>query len=328
MLMQNGHLARQVITATLISVITIVAVSLVPTLTAVENGERIIFSALGLRRSMENLNLAIASGSLNKFYMGRTPRFLTEEISRYAVNSAAFVLPAVALATVVSYLSTPLRRLAATRMPSFLQFLAIIPVFVVATLLQVIALKVNGVVGRSVITLAYLGGVSMPVLLPAFSMLLPIGAYTVRAAEAQARTTAETDFIRAARGRAIPEPQLWFRHVGAAILDRLEQLLPKTVATAIGTLFIAERIFNLPGLTALLVVFPYERRLYRYPRIPVETVLADGTIETTLQYGGSAYAIDVQIQVVVGSALAIAALYVVAVLVGRLIIGAIRRLIQ
>lgn len=309
--------AGRVLSVAFASIPTLVAVSLLPTFIAVEPETRIFLSTSGFEASLAAFVDDMRTGNVNRFYMGRTPRYLTEELARYTKNSAAFILPAVLIATAYAFGIPPARRVVAPRAPAPIGWLAMVPAFVVAMVLQTLALQINRATGIHVFTLAYLGGVGMPVFLPATTLALPVVAYSIKTAENAAHEIAATDYIRAAVGRAVPPGSLWFRHVGCGVLTRLDDAAPRVAATAIGTLFIAERIFNLPGLTVMLIEFPFDRGYQRYPPEVAEVAGVSG-----------AWITSVQVEVVLFSAVALVLLYLAAIVVATSFTAAVRRLLR
>lgn len=326
--MKSVMLLRRVVLSSLVSLTVLVVVSMIPTFLGIEDDTRIVVTAAGFKSSIQRFVEYLAAGNINRFYMGQTPRSITQELSRFASYSAVLILPAALFATFYSFSAPLLRRVVARRSPRIVAWLAVVPIFVVATLLQSLALGANELLGHRVFTLAYLGGVGMPVLLPALTMMLPIIAFSLRAADSAAGEFARTDYVRAAVGRAVPEWSLWFRHIGSGLLDRLEDLLPRTVATAIAALFITERVFNIPGITVMLLEFPYTRYFHFYPQRIVETTLAHGTVEIVTRFGGGARVTGVQFQVVIAAAVAIILLYILTILACRLAIAGIRRAVR
>lgn len=313
---------------TLTSVAVLAAISVVPTFLAREAEARIVISTVGFSRSFEHFAQAIGAGEANRFYMGRTPRYVTEEMVRYGTNSLVFLLPAALFATIYSF-AVPLGlRTAGVRAPSLLAGLAIVPAFVVAMLIQTAATAVNRGLDVRLFTLAYLGGVATPILLPALTMFLPIVAFALRTTNARIDLIAQTDYVRAAVGRAVRPASLWFRHVGSGLLHHLDDVLPRTGATAIATLFITERVFNLPGITTLLIAFPFSRAYIRIPAQVTEQVLPDGSTVETVTAAYTLFVTEVQFQLIIGSAIALAVLYLLTVAGCRVLLRGMGRMVR
>jgi ABC-type dipeptide/oligopeptide/nickel transport system permease component len=324
----NRALAGRIALSSLISLVVLCVVSLIPTFLGTEADEYIVVRTAGFVTTMHNFADYLRAGEINRFMLGHTPREITDVIARNGRNSLFFIVPAALLATLYSFAAPLLRRVISRHSPEILAWIALVPIFIVATLLQSLALGVNQLLGFRALTLAYLGGQRMPVLLPALTMLLPIVAFSLRAAESGVRTIEEKEYIRAAVGRAVPEGSLWFRHVGSGLLDRLDDLLPRSGAAAIASLFITERVFNIPGITTMLLDFSYSHYFHYYPRRIVEELQPDGTVELVSRFGGGVSTMIVQFQVVIASALAIIALYILTVLICRLVISVLRRAIR
>lgn len=289
----------------------LVALGLLPTLPAMYE-QAPLFSLAGLERSIDKLALHLETEGPLRFFMGRTPRDLIPELARYLGRSLALVLPCVlaaqALGIVLSLRAYRTRR----RLPRPLVAVAFLPIFLVAILGQSAGLTINQALGRPVIGIAYLGGVSFPLLLSVGTLLLPLLAYGLRSADRGVAEIAREGYVSAARARGLPERSIAYRHIGAGLLHRMELEVPKAAATAVAALFVVERVFNLPGLTRFLIEFPYSQEWY--------TPTGARGMEMRITV--------VQIQVLVGAALALFVLYLVAVLVTRVLLRGARRALQ
>lgn len=86
--------------------------------------------------------------------------------------------------------------------------------------------------------------------------LLVMGVYpfalAFRAAAFEARRAGREEWLSAARARGVPEAALRRRHLGAAVLSQLQAELPLIIGGMIGSLFIVEYQFGLPGIARFL----------------------------------------------------------------------------
>lgn len=73
-----------------------------------------------------------------------------------------------------------------------------------------------------------------------------------QAASAASRRAESEEYIAAARARGLPERSILWRHLGAAVIPRLEAELPIIISFMQGSLFIAEKTFAIPGMARFL----------------------------------------------------------------------------
>jgi oligopeptide transport system permease protein len=89
--------------------------------------------------------------------------------------------------------------------------------------------------------------------LPVLTLALPVSAYIARLVRASLLEVLESDFIRTARAKGIPEIQVVLRHaLRPALLPVVSYLGPATAAIVTGSL-VVETVFALPGTGRYLV---------------------------------------------------------------------------
>lgn len=188
-------------------------------------------------------------GTLRTFKIGRTawdlreiyPKFLSVSFLYTAIPGAAGIL----LGTVAGAAARSRRRGTLDRLtdlalgtPDFLLILAV----------QLGAVWILDTLGIDL----SLGGNSRLALLP-LSVMGVYPFFLARRCAAEASREAETsDYIAFARAKGLPEGWILRRHLGAAVIPRLEAELPVIVSFMQGSLFITERAFALPGMARLL----------------------------------------------------------------------------
>ena len=278
----------------------LVILGLLPTIPAIHE-QATVFSSAGLESSLRDFSQSLADRRPLVFYMGQTPRLLYVEIPRYLLRSAALVLPCVLAAEMIGLVLPLIGYQRHRRFPRPLVALAFLPIFLVGIIGQSAALALNLAVGRPIIGIAYLGGVSFPLLLSVATLLLPLIAYLLRLGDRKVAEISKADYLAAARARGLPERSIAFRHVGAALIHEMAADIPKTAATAIAALIVVERMFVLPGLTRFLIEFPYSQAWHSTP----------GPASTEL------YITVVQINVLLAAAVGLLLLYMVTVLVTK-----------
>jgi len=318
---------RRSATAALLSIAILVIVSVVPTLFGVEEGE-VRFTGAGISLTWQRFTQYVAAGRPDRFYVGMTPRSLVRDVPRFALISLSIALPAALCALLVGAIIPVARRYARSPLPSVLLMLAAVPMFVLAILLQAAGLRINELVGTRVFQIAYVGGFRSPVLLPMISAMLPLSALVARMVDAEVGRQMKAEHYRAAAARGIGRASLLFRHAGSGALHSVETVLPRIGSSTLATMFIVERIFNLPGLSSLLLNFAFSREFYRYPRILEEVTRSDGTVYLRSTFGGGIYVVTAQLQMLVVCAILIALVYTLVVLSCLMLVRAAQRSLQ
>ncbi len=138
------------------------------------------------------------------------------------------------------------------RMPDYLiMFLVIVavsvPSFVFAGLGQLAILRLNSLLGFSLLPVAGWGTLAH-MLVPALVLGLGTMAYLTRLMRSSMLEVAETDYIRTARAKGLTPQRIFFRHqLRNAILPVVTVLGPAIAAITTGG-FVVELVFAIPGL--------------------------------------------------------------------------------
>ena len=219
---------------------------------------------------------SVGDGSVLKFKIGLTswdlreifPKFLGVSFLYTAVPGAA----GIALGTIAGAAFRSRRRGAMDRISDLAlatpDFLLILVIQLAAVwLLDTFRIELS------------LGGNSRLAFLP-FSVMSVYPFFLARRCAAEASREAEaSDYITYARAKGLPEGWILSRHLGAAVIPRLEAELPVIVSFMQGSLFITERAFSLPGMARLLFDSAFAgrrkivlRTVYQYDHVVVSLV--------------------------------------------------------
>lgn len=148
-----------------------------------------------------------------------------------------------------------------------------IPEFIVATLL-VLVFAIWIPLFPAVVTAgqnATVGQLLPSVPLPAIALVIVSAAYIIRMTRTAVIDTLETDFVRQATLKGLPQSRIVFQHVlPSAILPTLN-VLALNIAWLLGGVVVVETVFNYPGLGTLMIQSVQQRDL---PVILLITVLS------------------------------------------------------
>lgn len=179
-------------------------------------------------------------------------RRVNDIIAEHFPVSATLGVLALLFAAVGGITFGALTALFRNRMPDYLiMFLVIIavsvPSFVFAGLGQLAILRLNNLLGFSLLPVAGWGTVAH-MLVPAMVLGLGTMAYLTRLMRSSMLEVAETDYIRTARAKGLTPQRIFFRHqLRNAILPVVTVLGPAIAAITTGG-FVVELVFAIPGL--------------------------------------------------------------------------------
>ncbi|MGE0622365.1 MAG: ABC transporter permease [Pseudomonadales bacterium] len=179
-------------------------------------------------------------------------RLVNDIIREHFPVSAILGILAVVFAGLGGVLWGALTALYRNRMPDviimFLVILGIsVPSFVVAALSQLSLVKLNDLLGFSVLPVAGWGGL-WHMLVPAMVLGLGTMAYLTRLMRSSMLEIVSSDFIRTAKAKGLPPTRIFTSHqLRNAILPVITVLGPSIAAITTGG-FVVELVFAIPGL--------------------------------------------------------------------------------
>ena len=128
-----------------------------------------------------------------------------------------------------------------------------VPSFVFASVGQLVLVTVNQIVGFTVLPVAGWGDVTH-MLVPSLVLGLGTMAFLTRLMRSSMLEIVNADFIRTAKSKGVPAPQVFSRHqLRNAVLPVITVLGPSIAAITTGG-FVVENIFGIPGLGQTFVL--------------------------------------------------------------------------
>jgi ABC-type dipeptide/oligopeptide/nickel transport system permease component len=179
-------------------------------------------------------------------------RKVNDIIAEHFPVSATLGLLALLFAAVGGITWGALTALYRDRVPDYIiMFLVIVcvsvPSFVFAALGQLAILKLNSLVGMSLLPVAGWGTFAH-MIVPAIVLGLSTMAYLTRLMRSSMLEVADTDYIRTAKAKGLAPSRIFFRHqLRNAILPVVTVLGPSIAAITTGG-FVVELVFAIPGL--------------------------------------------------------------------------------
>ncbi|WP_170109625.1 ABC transporter permease subunit [Melghirimyces profundicolus] len=196
----------------------------------------------------------IGTGESFLYYSGVKERDFSEDIGSYFSLSflygAGAGLAALLLAVVLGPWLVYKRK---GWVAETMQFLGFIPDFLLIMLLQTGAVFLYHATGSQAIKVAALADGDPPVLLPMISFGLIPAVHLVRNLYERTSMELEREYILTARSKGVPTPWIYILHIYRNVLPYLKADLSKTAALITGNLFIIEYLYNLPGITRLIL---------------------------------------------------------------------------
>ncbi len=214
----------------------------------------------------------LSDGSSFRYLIGKTEWNLVQSTPRYFFVSLLYLLlPGSLGLSLGTALGLALVRAKSRLIGSALNFIFAIPEFIMALMLQLLALYVLDLTGIKLASISYDGRGHYLLLLPFALMTFYPFAYSFRLASRKAIDAADADYTAYARSKGLSERTIRLRHIGAAVLPSMRAELPTILAIMQANLFLCEFIFSLPGITRLLFTSAFPGRLpgwlegYQYP---------------------------------------------------------------
>lgn len=200
----------------------------------------------------------LRDGTVLSYTSGRLDRNLSDTLPRYFLNSCIFVLSASVpglLIGVFAGMNMALKRRRAL-FESFVLF-GLIPSFVLAFLLQFLAIEFYQRTGIRLARVARLSINNPALLLPAVTLCLTSSIYLIRSITVNTRKIVTEDYIAFAVAKGLGNTAVYYRHVFPGLLHALKTDLHGFLGIIIANLFILERIFAIPGITQLIFTFAF-----------------------------------------------------------------------
>jgi peptide/nickel transport system permease protein len=207
---------------------------------------------------LRRFGAALREGTVLSYTSGRLDRNLSDTLPRYFLNSCIFVLSASIpglLIGIFAGLNMALKRRTAL-FESFVLF-GLIPSFVLAFLLQFLAIEFYQRTGIRLARVARLSVNNPALLLPAVTLCLTSSIYLIRSIMVNTRKIVTEDYIAFAVAKGLGNTAVYYRHVFPGLLHALKADLHGFLGIIIANLFILERIFAIPGITQLIFTFAF-----------------------------------------------------------------------
>ncbi|MBB6480520.1 ABC transporter permease subunit [Spirochaeta isovalerica] len=240
------------LTLAVLTVLVILPTVLVPT----EEGLRLDF--MSVRRQFIVLGNSLVSGDFFIYRSGRYMRNLLESLPAYTYTTFYYAL----FGSIVSlflglFMGMFLLRSNKARLIETAGFISLVPDFMIATILQLLVIKLTGLTGLNLVRIASTGSDRKAILLPIITMAVTAGFYLTRSIYSHSYKELGEDFVLFAKAKGIDRRNIYIRHIFPSVVKNLRSDLKKYLTLIISNLFIIERIFNIPGISRLFFTFAY-----------------------------------------------------------------------
>lgn len=244
-----------VLTLAVLIVLVIIPVILVPT----EEGIRLDF--MSVRREFLYLFQSVRSSEFFIYRSGVYKRNLLESLPAYGYTTFYYALFG-GITSLGSGLLMGMYLLKTknTKLIETAGFISLIPDFLVATILQLLILKITDLTGLNIIRIGSTGGDRRAVLLPILTVAITAGFYLTRSIYSHSYKELSEDFVLFAKAKGINRWNIYIRHIFPSVVKNLRGDLKKYLTLIMSNLFIIERIFNIPGVSRLFFSFAYSIR--------------------------------------------------------------------
>jgi ABC-type dipeptide/oligopeptide/nickel transport system permease component len=267
----SRHL-RALASAPLLFLVVLIVASL-PELVAVRRGSLTLMVDEPVQRIVRYLQ-DLPAGGVFVYRAGRMEREFFSDLPDYLRTSFVFATVGTAVGLIIgSALGFHTALTQRKRAFDVLVFLGNIPDFLFIVLAQLAVIGITSVTGIRIARVGSSGVTRQATLLPIIALSLYPMVATMRVVRARVETIRTREYLVGARARGLPQATILWRHVFAGVYPILQVEIGRVFALTLGSLFIAERLFNLTGLTRWLFnyafVLPTSSRLgfYQYPHV-------------------------------------------------------------
>jgi len=243
--------------AVLLTLVVLTLLVILPSvLVPAEEGLRLDF--MTVRRQFIDLGSSLISGDFLLYRSGEYIRDLRDSLPSYVYTTFYYALFG-SIASLFSGLLMGmfLLRSGSTRFIETAGFVSLIPDFLVATILQLLVIKLTGLTGLNLVRIASTGSDRKAILLPILTMAVTAGFYLTRSIYSHSYRELSEDFVLFAKAKGISRRNIYLRHIFPSVVKNLRSDLKKYLTLIISNLFIIERIFNIPGISRLFFTFAY-----------------------------------------------------------------------
>lgn len=241
----------------IVTSIILLMIMVTPSLFTYENDVRTI-DLTGPYRVISDIIQEIGSEDFLVVQFGQTPRDMKEFIPEYTWASLSYLMTAALSSLILGIALGLFFGVGQTRKGlGILAFLSAIPDFILIMLLEVASVLTFQNFG---FRLGYLNYSSKPhgmLILPLVAMIIISVAYVARTVARHTAFIATEDYIQYANAKGLSRPSVIYRHIFIGVVQEFKGDVLKLVSILIGTLFIVERMFSIPGLTRLLFAYGF-----------------------------------------------------------------------
>ncbi|HKK66078.1 MAG TPA: ABC transporter permease subunit [Clostridia bacterium] len=263
---------------TSVSLLLVIAVFILvasgPSLIRMESNE-IHLHPEALFQSLAEMGDRAVNGTLMKYQAGRAYHKLNETLPVYFMISLRYILFSALLSLLIGVSLAFLTSFRQGRLiTSVIEFLHIIPDFVLAFFLQIMVIAITQATGYRIARIAHMSEASPAYTLPIAVMTIVATVLIIRGVHGYLEEVKSQDYMRFAIAKGLSKPRLISTHLLVPILYKLRGDLHGLLSLLIGNLFIIERIFNIPGVTNFLFHNAFQK---------ISTSLIDGNIQFVTQ---------------------------------------------
>ncbi len=200
-----------------------------------------------------------ADGSTFEYTAKRTDYNMADTLPACFMLSSSFIFPAalislflgIALGITLAFRNGPV-------IESVLSFFHVIPDFLLAIFLQLFSITMYQTFGFRIARIAYQHAGKPAYLLPILTMVISATVFVTRLVEGYARRVREQEYMLYAESRGLPRRSLIGTHLLVPVLHYLKNDFGRLLALLMGSLFIIERLFSIPGVTTFLFAYAFD----------------------------------------------------------------------
>lgn len=239
------------------SILLLLLILTAPALT-VQSAEGVYINPAAPVQQLQRLIEDLQSGEFFSYTAGKMERDIRRTLPRYFSISLFYVSLSLAFSLLAGLLTGIITARNSSRgTAEILSFFSALPDFIIVLILQLISITMFQHFGVRLGRIAYFSMNSYFMILPFTTMIITSVTFMVRSVSNHTRTILSQDYILFAKSKGLSKNIIYRRHIIPGLCSQLHGEIHKFISIGIGTLFIVERLFNIPGITRMLFSYGF-----------------------------------------------------------------------
>ncbi len=194
----------------------------------------------------------LKNGEIFNYQIGHSKRSFLRVFPNYFKTSFFYLIISLLISLIIGVTSgLILSGNKSVRIRNTLSLIGHIPDFILILLLQLAVISFNNFINVKLFRIASAGD-NYALLLPFFTLSLYPAIYLMRIISIQTYFIRGTNYILYAKAKGLTKNVIFYRHILPGVIPVVLAEIPRLTSLLLTNLFIAERLYNIPGVTRFL----------------------------------------------------------------------------